>query len=257
MTAPEAAFVLAGGAIVLGLLLLARHLWRPAPEQEAERLFRDNVELCRGPHEFRVVSEDAFPDLDLRLYLQVRRELSDLGFRHAGSYENLTVSRVRPELRSLCDTFLHAEFLIGASTYCAAGQHITSFVSLLDDGRMLLTGNAGVGLDPPPQEMQELLPLGTPITDVYARHRERLTALRAAEPEARFYVPTTIEEIVAVARRHSGVVSAFRRARGCFTKPEFMALARTPQERRNARRLWRRLRPLRDAALEHYFMDQR
>src|SRR4051812_23799871 len=92
-----------GAAAVCGLVgLKIAELWssRFSPERGAEQIHRDTKALYSTEHEYAAVNAAEFRYADLAFYDRAERELETHGFGSVGDWENVTVSRTYPQMRT-------------------------------------------------------------------------------------------------------------------------------------------------------------
>jgi hypothetical protein len=244
---------LIGLAVGAGLLLLTvpvvlwqQHKWRAGCKAGAEKLFREMSEMYQGEHTYRLVSAADYPSMEVAGYRQVGAELTSRGFRHLGSYENVTVSRVHPDHRTFMDGYVRDDGLVDVSTFRLLDMQTVDVGSYLEDGRFLVTTNASADkLTPPPFVMKETFPKNTSVEFLLARHSERMAALSTSEPRARFISVQNFDDALDLSRRCTRLVSQFRQEIGLITEEEMVGLAERRDQEATARLIWREIQRLR------------
>lgn len=239
--------VLALIAIVIALHLVQRILRRTACRAGAEKIYRDLNAMFAGEHQHRPGQREAFPDLDWPGYDAVRHALESLGFRALGAFEDVTVSEVHPENRTLIESYVSSDGMTGAGTYCIQGHQICDFATECEDGRFILTTNANLDkLTPPPTVDRCSLPEDTPVGVMFAKHRDRVTAARSTGTN-HLSIQKTLDDAMDASRRYSRITSQYRQSVGLITEAELLALTDGPGQESAARVVWKEFRRLYEA----------
>lgn len=236
--------ILALVGIVVVLHLLKSGLRRSACRAGAESIYRDLSVLFQGEHTHRHAKRADFPDFDdWSRYDLVRQQLESRGFRSLGGFEDVTVSDLHPENRTLIESYVDADGTTCASTYEIQGHHICDFVTECEDGRFLLTTNANLDkLTPPPTVDRATFPEETSVTVMHAKHGERVSAGRSRG--TRFNSVKTMDDLMDGARRYSRISAEFRQSLGLLTESELLSLTTDPGQKPAARIVWKEFRKL-------------
>ncbi len=243
-------FVVIGLAGVYAVTFVA-HLawqyfrWHRQCRAAARRLYLDASATYQGEHEYRVAVLSELPTLDLAGYERVRVALLAEGFSPLGCYENVTLSRVYPALRTMCDAYVDGDGSTVVVTYWLGGSQTVEVGSATEDGRLLSTTNGALDTGVAPPEVEKrVLPAQASPTEVVRIHRERLSAWRAREPQLRLATAKDLDTLLVITRRQSGRTSAFRRQIGLATEQEMVGFALGTAHEKTARRVWREFRRL-------------
>lgn len=157
--------------------------------ESAARLYTSLREVNRAEHEYRLVPFEewqAASDPDT-----CRREhdgfLSSHGFSRLCVVENLTLSRVYPEDRTLIHIFATADGRIAAGSWTLRHWRTLSFGTLLRDGRNLETSNAAMnrGRLSPPSTLTNVMDYSTLPETLLQVHRQCLETLLASDRKPR------------------------------------------------------------------------
>jgi hypothetical protein len=89
-----------------------------------------------------------------------------------------------------------------------------------------------------------VLPHDTPLDEVLSQDLQRQAALRAEEPCAHDVRVVTLDDAIAVSRRHSRLLADHRRSIGFLTEREVLAFVTDPAHEASARRIWREFQRL-------------
>jgi hypothetical protein len=233
--------------LILGAVVgLHSHFrWRRSYRAGAAKMYREMTEMYRGEHEYRIASEGDFPGLELSGYKQVEQFLRGEGFRHLGSFENLTVTRIHPEHRTRLDSYASTDGPIGLTTFRLVDRQIVNFGSVLQNDRLVITTNADLDtLIPPPTVNKCTLPSDTSIEELLSRHRQRVEALHREDPTLQFLTIATLDEVIALSKRQSRIASAHRQSLGYLTRAEMLSFATRLDQERGAKAIWEEFRRL-------------
>jgi hypothetical protein len=171
--------------------LFSRHLAR----RNAETTHADARTLYSTAHEYRTCHPSEFPSADVAYYDRVERELGTLGFRKIGDHEDMTVSRVYPQMRTFVRALVSADGTTVASIYHIRMRgwmrvlslfriiptHIrtTDFESELVAGTLVCTANSQGGdlSSDVPGIHRQSLPVHLGPAEVWAQHRRCMAEL--------------------------------------------------------------------------------
>ena len=97
-------------------------------------------------------------------------------------------------------------------------------------GTFLVTSNThGVDrLEPPPEARVERLPLGTPLTEIIARHEARITELLRAHPERTPVAFEGLDDVLASMARAHVAMARHRQKVGGLSRDELERLKGRP-----------------------------
>lgn len=241
----QLAAVLGGLAALLVAVSLAHWGWQHVRyhrdcRRAGEKIYRETADLYRGAHDYRVAPEQEWPVAAAAEHRRMRDSISATGIRYLGSFENLTVSRVYPQHRTLCDSYRDAEATTCIVAYQLDGRWTFECSSEAADGRLLVTSNAALDkLAAPPGVLKSVLPADTAPEQVFRHHHEWLSALHATEPQLSFLETKTLDAVLQGCQRHSRRLSEHRQALGLMTEAEFLAAVEDPDKLSMARRIWR------------------
>jgi hypothetical protein len=236
--------LLFSGLVMLVMLLAGR---RGAPAYGAARLRAELDALYGGAHELRVARASEFPHADLAFYDGSQRTLEALGFRALGDVEDVTMSRVYPELRTFVRVMADDAALVRAGIYhlrpngglarvlAAVGAiprhvRVVELVTEVPRGRFLVTApTRGLDpLEPAPEVALERLPPGTPITALVLRHRERVAEHLRRHPVAAPVAQAPLDAALASVQRGHEAASAHRQRLGRLSRDELERMTGRP-----------------------------
>src|SRR3954466_3196553 len=94
---------------LVGLKIAERWSRRFSPARGAEQIHRDTKALYSTEHEYVPVNPAEFRFADLAFYDRVERELETHGFRSLGDWEDVTLSRTYPKMRTFIRHMVSAD----------------------------------------------------------------------------------------------------------------------------------------------------
>ncbi len=187
------------GAICLGLwagsVVLGR-FWNP--KTAAARIQSDAKKLYSEPHEFQAANVAEFRWIDREWYDSAERSLAAMGFRKLGDYEDVTLSRVYPKMRTFIRIMGSADGTTQAGIYHVRMRGWMWLLSLLrvipsdmrtvdldtemEDGTFASSANTlgrDLSSDVAGISRVNVTP-ETGIAELLAKHREHVAALEGA-----------------------------------------------------------------------------
>lgn len=234
--------------LMMGLwLVVAIALGIRRPRGFGGAALRARLDAVYGePHELVRVQPSEFPEADLDFYDRARKELEDKRYTYLGDVEDLTLTRIYPQNRTFLRVLVDAGRMIRASIYHLHPRGVV--VSLLQlvqlfprhlrvieltseiQGLFLVTANThGVDrLEPPPEAKVERLPLATPITEVVARHEQRITEYLRAHPERTPVHYESLDDVLASTARAHVCMARHRQKVGGLSRDELERLKGRP-----------------------------
>jgi len=234
--------------LMMGLwLVVAVALGMRRPRGLGGAALRARLDAVYGePHELVRVSPAAFPEADLDFYDRARHELEARRYRWIADVEDLTMTRIYPQNRTFLRLFVDAGGMVRASAYHLHPRGVV--ISLLQlvqlfprhlrvlelvseiQGTFLVTSNThGVDrLEPPPEARVERLPLGTPLTEIIARHEARITELLRAHPERTPVAFEGLDDVLASMARAHVAMARHRQKVGGLSRDELERLKGRP-----------------------------
>lgn len=231
--------IVVGAVILLGIVavqVIKRKVVQAICRLGAYKIHGELEKVFAGEHAFRAASREEFTDLDFAGYDAVRDVLEGRGLRYLGAVEDLTVTEVHPEMRTLIELYGDAMGTCLVSTYHVQENQISEAFSDLEDGRALLTTNAEIDkLTPPPFVDRQVLSAATPVATIVSTHEDRLAAKGMPRPRTL----GSFEAALQVMRRYTRAVSDYRKSIGLLTETELHAMVSEPGESQAATLLWR------------------
>lgn len=222
-------------AIAVGvlLILIAIHLVkgklvRTLCRMGAAKIYRQIRSVYEGEHKFEAASRADFQEqeLDWSAYDEIATVALDKGGVQIGGFENLTVSEVHPENRTLLETYSIAQGKAAIATYQIDGQQFTDVITELKDGRFVVTTNAELDkLTTPSTVDKHTMPVGTPLATLLTAHGDTMNRLLDAEPGVQLVLFESADDVIASNRRYSLIASEHRKSVGYLTKDELVAIA--------------------------------
>ncbi|MEZ4648052.1 MAG: hypothetical protein R3E97_04555 [Candidatus Eisenbacteria bacterium] len=231
------AVVVLGITGFIAIQVLKRKLVRAICRVGAAKVYRQLRGVFGGEHVFRVTTRAEFEELDYASYDSVRQVLESRGYRQLGAVEDVTVSESDPDRRTLIELYVDGSATRCVASYQVEGGQISDVLSVLQDGRHLLTTNAELDrLGPPPFVDRQCFPGGTPIATLVSAHEERVEeaggAASGLEPVS------SLDDSIALMRRYTKQVSEYRKSIGYLTKSELQAMVSDPGEEAAANIVW-------------------
>jgi len=214
--------------------------------RSARRIIATRKHVYTPRHDIRPANPADFEGLDMEFYQAAQRTLETFGFLYLGDVEDSTMtafgaSRHRPTfMRNLTHPadgiiagICHFRHWDSSPLYNkeAPGRHdlrIVEFDSPLTDGTTVTTSNAAnlASMDEISGRSRRLLPDGTPVEEVLARHREHLLTVLADKPGVSPFPIRTLGE--AIDNIHRGIERGrehYRRV-GWYTREEYFRSGR-------------------------------
>ena len=233
---------------MMGLwLVVAVALGMRRPRGSGGGALRARLDAVYGePHELSRVSSSAFPEADLGFYDRARDELTAKSYRWLADVEDLTMSRIYPENRTVLRLFVDAGGMVRGSVYHLHPRGVV--VSLLQlvqlfprnlrvvelvtevKGTFVVTSNThGIDrLEPPPEARIERLKPNAPLAEVVARHEARITEMLKAHPERTPVCFESFEDVLASIARAHVAMARHRRSVGGLSRDELERLKGRP-----------------------------
>lgn len=184
--------------IALGLWALAEVLQRVfTPKRAAQNIANLAAKLYSGPHEHAQVKASDFKGLNHAYYDRTQAELESHGFRCLGDFENVTLSRALPHMRTFLRRLVGEEGTTMAAIYqvkhggiwmrllsmCGRLTKDPSYVDFeteFTDGTFLATSNTeGSKTSAVPGIIGQRQPRATTPGELLALHRQKLAELTA------------------------------------------------------------------------------
>jgi hypothetical protein len=192
--------ILLGGVLLTFMLGGGRARYRAAA-LGGRRVRAELAAAYGGEHEYADVAIAELPDLDHEFYREASRAFEALGFRKLADLEDVTLSRIYPDSRTVLRIFVDDARLIRAGLYHVRPRgalvallqlvrvvprhlRIVELVSEAPRGTFASTSNtAGLAmLEPPPEAKCDRLPATATIEALVTHHRDRLTAMLRRDP---------------------------------------------------------------------------
>ncbi len=210
----------------------------------AAKSIHKNLEtLYAGLHEFREVTPRDFPHIDPAFYDECERWLAGHGFRKLGDVEDVTLTKVYPNLRTFLRTFVSRDGSVVAACYDIKPKGWMRLLQMcrvvpqnfrtLDletefvNGAFLRTSNA-LGkqlMDAPPSISQNLLPDTTPYPDLLQAHVSAVNEWRQADEGFTPRLHATLADVLAMQHREQDITNAWRKEIGYVTSEEMKRMA--------------------------------
>lgn len=243
----ELLLILAGGLFLTSLFggsFRARHR---AAITGGARVRAELDAAYTGDHEYAPAELESFPDADPEFYRHASRAFEAQGFTRVADLEDLTLSRIHPDSRTMLRLFVDDGRMIRATAYHVAPKsalvammqivrisarplYILELVSELPRGRFLSTSNTAglITLEQPPQLRTERLPPDAKLVALIERHRARLTEALRRDPVAS---PVTLEgrdQVRESLQRYNRLIGAWRAAQRGLSREELERLRGRP-----------------------------
>lgn len=198
----------------------AKGFVKTSPQEAAARSMLEQNRALWGsePHEIRMASLADFPNLDHAFYDQYRQQLESMGFRFLADWENMTLSRVFPQMRTMLRVMVSTD----GSIRCAA-YHIRNlnpqvktydFETELSDGTFLTTSNARDRSLSTPGIDSKKFPTSTSLSDLLQFHQQRLAEKLATNPTLKPMLATSIEDNLKMQNRQQQLQAKHKRETG-------------------------------------------
>jgi hypothetical protein len=217
--------------------------FNPAADGAAKKIHKQLEELYAGLHQFQEVTPREFPHIDTAHYDQCERWLAGQGFRKLGDIEDLTLSKVYPELRTFLRVFVSHDGSIAAACYDInprGWMKLAQWVRLMPrnfrtldletefiNGAFLRTSNA-LGkqlMDAPPSISQNLLPDTTTFEDLLNAHSSAIHEWRQADEGFAPKLHRTLDDVIGMQHREQDITNAWRKEIGYVTPEEMKRMA--------------------------------
>jgi hypothetical protein len=176
------------------------------------------------PHEFRIVTPDQFPDLDLDFYEHTRAWFESAGFRFVGDRQNMTLAAIAPQSQTFIRSMISADSVVFGGAYHMRVQSRSLPADVRDiffetefrDGTYLITSNSPVGSRTPSIHgftRQPFPPDSTPDAMLYA-HNDRLRQILKATSGLTATRIETMEDVIQFQHRMRAKKSKAKEAAG-------------------------------------------
>lgn len=243
------------GGVGLLFHLIARRV--PAasgdPQAAADAILDQQKRVYSGePHAYRPAMLAEFPRLDATFYDATRDLLARESFRRVGDFENLSLARQFPLMRTVIRTMVGDDGTVVSGIYHirpggwmrllawvgVLPKHIRSveFETEFDDGTFVATSNAREANPtmsiPGIQENRQ--PAATPPLELLRQHRAAVAAKLAADPARRPTVCATAEDVHAFQNRMHALKSAYRQQVGYTNAQELATIRGAPLDARQS-----------------------
>ncbi|HEY7088721.1 MAG TPA: hypothetical protein VH518_11570 [Tepidisphaeraceae bacterium] len=182
-------------------------------------------------HEFRDATDADFAKVDRSAYDQATEDLNRATFRHLGDIVDSTIEETggnSPPIRVFASP--DGTTTAGVYHFKAPGMEeklgpdgalICDFSSEFSDDSFLMTSNTE-GLDlmtPPPKIRRRHCHVQTPLDEIRTTHETEKQKLLAAQPGIQCKSVSTLDDVIAAAKRQQAIKNAFRKNIG-FVDPE-------------------------------------
>jgi hypothetical protein len=166
-----------------------------SPKRAAKNIAETGEKLYSDLHQYAPVDAKQFRDLDLAFYDRTQAELEILGFRHVGDYEDVTLSRQMPSMRTFIRRMISSDGTVMAGTYHLKYRGFMRLLALFgilpgkpfyldletefSNGSFLATSNTDTGANasPFPGITNQLHPQWMTPSDLLADHRKGMAAV--------------------------------------------------------------------------------
>jgi hypothetical protein len=200
-------------------------------ETALQTLARLQVVYGPEPHEYRAATLDEFPQLDRTFYDRMQIWFESCGFRYLGDCDNVTLSRVYPEKRTLIRRMVGKD-----DTVCVAIYHIRTtgrrffrvhrIIDLeteFSDATFMRTSNVADAARLSPVPGIDHLNLASDIEPrlLLLAHMDRMSQKHSSIPSTTTTAVRTIEEAYAFQQRMHAIAAKARREAGYITREEF------------------------------------
>lgn len=217
--------------------------FNPGAGGAAKKIHGQLESLYAGLHEFREITPRDFPHIDPGFYDECERWLAGQGFRKLADIEDVTLTKVYPNLRTFLRVFVSRDGSVVAACYDINPKGWMKLAQLcrlvpqsfrtLDletefvNGAFLRTSNA-LGkqmMDAPPSISQNLLPDTTPYPDLLQAHVYAVNEWRTADEGFAPRLHTTLNDVMAMQHREQDITNAWRKEIGYVTSEEMKRMA--------------------------------
>ncbi len=182
------------------------------------------------PHQLVQVSAASFPEADLDFYDRARRDLEEGGFRWIADLEDLSLTRLSPETRTFMRVFLDRGGMIRAAVYHVRPRGLVVLLQAVlriprelrvielvtEVGSHFLSTSNTHNLDrleAPPEVLSERMPPNTPLSQVVARHGQRIAERIKAHPEKIPVHFESLDDVLASVARGNEAIGRFWKQR--------------------------------------------
>jgi hypothetical protein len=215
-----------GLACILGLFL---NQWAPkylkrSRQAAARQIFELHKALYAGPHEYRTVEPEEFPELDIDFYERSLAWFKANGFRSLGDREDLTVTRTLPQNRTFIRSTVSADGTVLAAAYhlrirtpgFSSDSRTIEFSTEFSDGTYLTTSNAltTARTRPIPGIRTSRYPAASPADELLRIHLGGLAERIQSQTALRATPVHTLDEFIEVLHRMESLQAAYKRETG-------------------------------------------
>ncbi len=232
-------------ALVIWLVALLL-LWRRFGPKAAGRKIRNNLQaLYDQTHVYEQVEARRFRDLDHKFYDASQRRLEQLGFHKIADIENLSITKLQPNLRTFTRLMTSADGSITAAIYhlrfrslfmrllslCRILPRVVKVVEFqtgFANGTFLCTGNTNNGLNAlsqPPGFHNEMLDEEATPEQSLSRHLQIMEEWQARGEDFLPLPVLSLEDYLAAAERERLLKKEWRENIGYLSDGEMARMA--------------------------------
>ncbi len=228
-------------AVLIGAAGLVMNRWAPAylrrqQKNAATAILSQQIAVYGEPHEYRLAKMEEFPDLDRGFYESCRSWFEQHSFRYVGDRENMTLTGVYPNMRTMLRSFIGSDGTILGSVYHIrkkAGKDVNKTIDFETEtsiGTFITTSNT---LDtarvlPFPGIKSQRLPAETLPEELLRLHLESLRHEIELHPGLTFTRCSTLEEFIAFQRRMHAMKVMHKKKVGYISAADLEAVRRRP-----------------------------
>jgi hypothetical protein len=234
----------------IGLCLLGLWAWSGRASSEktsaAKEILDQQRTLYSGHHDYRGADPAEFPHIDVQYYNRMQRRLERLGFTTLGDLEDVTATRVHPNMRTFIRVLRDGEGTTMAGVYdvkvrgwmrmlqlvgvIPADLRTVDLESEVTNGSFVVTANT-LGSDTTgdiPGIRRTRLPQKTPVEKAYALHRAALDEVIGEKPGARLVQVLTMSDSIKSQDRLQKLKNRHKRSIGYIDEKELETIKGEP-----------------------------
>lgn len=213
---------------------------KKAAKKGADKIIRDTDRILLEKPEYKIVTADQFPWLDINYYIEMEKALKKQGFEKLADVENISVSSVYPDLRTFTRIYKSSDGTISASVfqikpkgikykiYGIKMEEILSFGTEFSNGDFMDTSNASERashLDKPEQLIPERMSKETPVIELLNKHKQRIDEYLKRNPGVQTINIMSLEDHWRSQERLDTLMINFRKVKKGLRKQELERIA--------------------------------
>ncbi len=218
--------------------LISNYLRKKSSKKGAKKIYETQKEIYSKRHEYQEINPNVFTFLDLSFYDKIRDLLLSERFKFMGDYENMTLSKIAPNMRTFIRTMLDPSGTIMTGIYHFKARGWIKFIlmftkipsqnktidfeSELDNGTFICTSNT-LKMDTTgdvPGIVRNQFPSNIPVLEMLNNHKNSIQNILSQSSGVKLLKMNSLAEILSSQQRLQDLKNKHKQSFGYMDKTE-------------------------------------